>query len=499
MKKENFLKSIFFVISNDIILVLCLNISAAHCVENKNQNLPTQAKYLILLFGAFDLNEPFETGRIALSPAEVIVHRDWNPSIVRFNDDIAILMLETEVPYSNFIRPICLMKGDKPNIREGLVAGWGKSDHLTENGEKFPRKLKISSTPNEKCYRENNIFALIGSEKSFCAGRPGVGVCQGDSGSAFAVKINNRFYFKGFVSSSLVNDTGCYIKDYAIYINAPDYFNFIQNPKGSIGETCGVMNSATSLVVGGKLSKSDQFPWVVSTFMKNSNGFSHFGTGSLVSSRHVIIKSTAVGFDNGKKYYQNAQSELIRLYFGTKNHKRTDELGSKIIDGAKNIAIYPGSKSIHPRTFNIAVVTMHEPIIFSSTIFPVCLWSFGVSIDDQVGETAYGVGYGWDETRTITGVKKHVPMAIDSMEQCRSYYDDPMKRGGESEFFCASGQAGSIAYTYDDPLYLKKNDRWYLRGIISVYKRFDSIASDYPILYENTGKFFEWIQEQIKQ
>lgn len=235
-------------------------------MQNKDETTATQAKSLILLFGAYDLDDFYETGKTVLSPSEIKTHKNWNPFVKRFHDDIAVLLLESDVQYSEYIRPICMLTEDENhNIRitDGTVAGWGKSEDATKKNENIPRKLDLPIVAsNEKCYRDNSLFAIIGSEKSFCAGQPGVGVCLGDSGSAFIVKINNKFYFKGLVSSSLVSNTGCYTDDYAIYTDVPKYFDFIQNPT----ETCGVMSSSTSLIRGGTFSSREQFPWLVSVW-----------------------------------------------------------------------------------------------------------------------------------------------------------------------------------------------------------------------------------------
>jgi secreted trypsin-like serine protease len=208
-------------------------LAAAHCIQPKHEKLPTPTKNLIALIGAFDLSDPHEVGRLSVDLSEMILHRDWNPFVDRYNDDIAILLIESEVQFTNFIRPICLWSEDEiVRVREGTVAGWGKPKNSDERNKTIPSFIKVLIVKtNEKCYEENPFFARIGSEKSFCAGRAGVGVCQGDSGSGLLVKHNNKFYLKGIVSSSIIDSTGCYTEDFAIYTDAMKYQNFIENPK----------------------------------------------------------------------------------------------------------------------------------------------------------------------------------------------------------------------------------------------------------------------------
>lgn len=325
------------------------------------------------------------------------------------------------------------------------------------------------------------------------------------------------------MSSTLNNGIGCYTKDFAIYTDVPKYLDFIDNPKESTeapkissvynkrrrtkvpedrenadDENCGVMSSASSLVVGGTLSMQDQFPWLVAVFKKVSGKLKHSGAGTLVTNRHVVPRARTVGYYNAStNKYRAARANSIELYLGiTKfinDSDLFDELGSAFVDGVDDIKIHPNAEGI-PKIFNIAVITINvfEAGFFATVISPVCLWDFGISIDDQVGQIAYGVGYGLNETKEITGSKKHVPMKIDDMERCDEYWGYLLDDVTVSEYFCASGMDGDIVSDFDDPLYLKKNGRWYLRGLLSSQALFESnrsVIADFPVLYENTGHF----------
>ena len=85
------------------------------------------ANDFIALFGVRNLSDPYEVGRIAMSPTKIEVHPEWNTSDTRFVVDIAIMIFESgEIPSSKFIQPICLWSGDSPpSNTEGYVSGWG--------------------------------------------------------------------------------------------------------------------------------------------------------------------------------------------------------------------------------------------------------------------------------------------------------------------------------------------------------------------------------------
>lgn len=261
-----------------------------------------------MLVGAFELNNHYEIGRMSITPSKIIIHDGWNPFVKRFTDDIAVLMLESEVKYTQYIQPICLLR-QNDGSKEGIVAGWGKSESSKNKHENIPLVVEIPIEPNAECYRKNYILATIAWDKSFCAGTKGVGVCSGDSGSAFFVKLGSKFYFKGLVSSSLKSDSGCSTDDFSIYTDVTKYFDFIQNPQNSrkIPEllenienfstdddsskfSCGVTSSRLNFVVSEKISSNEQFPWVVSVWKRKPEGFEFQGDGSLVTSQHVVTQ-----------------------------------------------------------------------------------------------------------------------------------------------------------------------------------------------------------------
>ena len=171
-------------------------------------------------------------------PSEVVIHDDWNPFILRFSNDIAILILEEDIAFSRLIRPICLIFDDIPTYgTQGTVVGWGVEPNSKQLNVKKAKKLRISITSNEECYRENTDMGKIAWDKSFCAGKQGEGVCKGDSGGGVFIEIDNKFYFKGLVSSSTsVDRSGCYTGNFSLYTDVAKYTKFILNHKETEGE-----------------------------------------------------------------------------------------------------------------------------------------------------------------------------------------------------------------------------------------------------------------------
>jgi secreted trypsin-like serine protease len=199
---------------------------AAHCVQPKHVRRVTKPSNLKLLFGALDLDNEEEPGRVYLSVSQVQVHPGWDYESESFDDDVAVLVLEKNIEFTQFVRPICLLE-TIGNSDRGVIGGWGRN--ADSDDEKLPTKINVAIiNSNEECYRQNFVLATIGWEKSFCAGATNVKVCGGDSGSGLVVNIDDTYYLKGILSSSDSDaTTRCTANNLAVYADVPKYLNFI--------------------------------------------------------------------------------------------------------------------------------------------------------------------------------------------------------------------------------------------------------------------------------
>jgi hypothetical protein len=448
-----------------------------------------------MLFGSFNIDDSWEEGRILKTPSEVIFHDDYSSN--SFHEDIAILMMEQEINFTDLIRPICLWNSSpEPTVNEGIVTSWSNSTNSLESSVKM-QKVSIDES-NENC---GNSQELSESNKVFCAGKVGLGACSTDTGNGFYIEVNGIYFFKGIVSS-LIDSPNCFTKSFAIYTNVIKYFDWIENPKGLM-ETCGIMSASAGLVQGGKVSTREQFPWVVAISKKVLGKFEHRGTGSLITHSHVLSTAFPVSYwGKPGAPYRAAQNKYIRLYLGTTTFNNGKEPGTIFVDGAKGISktvLYPGARSADisyklPDIGDVAVIFLKNPITFTEFISPVCMWKFDTKIADQAGQVAYAVGYGEDASETFTGIRKHVAMKIMEISECKKNYGKFFENAQQSEYFCAQGDENNFAYLNDQPLYMKVNDKWHLRGLLTLV-----IKSNQTTIYESQSrKFVEWITNVIQ-
>ncbi|KAF2904170.1 hypothetical protein ILUMI_01990, partial [Ignelater luminosus] len=137
--------------------------------------------------------------------AEIIPHPYYSP--FSKNNDIALLRLEKEIEYNDFIHPICLPPINFPAPEEGAeltVSGWGSTEEGGPTSD-VKLKVKVPTISNDKCKKALNDTRIQANQ--VCAGGvAGKDACQGDSGGPltrfFVDKLHDRvqWYQEGIVS-----------------------------------------------------------------------------------------------------------------------------------------------------------------------------------------------------------------------------------------------------------------------------------------------------------
>ncbi|XP_067235093.1 trypsin I-P1-like [Chanodichthys erythropterus] len=170
-------------------------LSAAHCFNNVSD------PNTVMFFGRLNQSgsNPHEIIRTA---SRIIRHSNYNAST--FDNDIALVQLNSSVTFSDYIKPVCLAAAGSVFSAgtESWVTGWG----TLQSGGQYPDTLQevmipiVSNSDCDKAYRGFNISI---TSNMICAGllnQGGKGSCQGDSGGPMVSKKDSLWIQSGIVS-----------------------------------------------------------------------------------------------------------------------------------------------------------------------------------------------------------------------------------------------------------------------------------------------------------
>ncbi|KAI4503082.1 hypothetical protein M0802_002126 [Mischocyttarus mexicanus] len=198
-------------------------VTAGHCVSKRND-------LFMVRLGDLDLDSTTDgADPIDVLIDQKIVHPQYNPS--SHINDIAIIKLADEVPFSRNLHPICLPVND-PLLHSNFyntfpfIAGWGAiyfngpaSSHLLES--------QVPVVKQDKCISAFKSFTnAIIDDRIICAGYAtgGKDACQGDSGGPLMLPHNKSYYLIGVVSYGYK----CAEPGYpGVYSKVTSFLNFI--------------------------------------------------------------------------------------------------------------------------------------------------------------------------------------------------------------------------------------------------------------------------------
>lgn len=186
---------------------------------------------IVVLLGAHRIDKRGEPGQSFHSAKTIHIHENWNPGTKDFDGDIALIKLTEKTTFNSFIRPICLPTLAISDIVNGTVVGWGAYNDYGVHSN-YPRKIDIQILDPRDCIRRNRGLSVIFGKQMFCAGAEGTGVCGGDSGSGYYVKVDGVYFLRGIVSSSVVSK--CSDANYALYSDVLENLEFIRKVRDLI-------------------------------------------------------------------------------------------------------------------------------------------------------------------------------------------------------------------------------------------------------------------------
>jgi Trypsin len=165
-------------------------------MKRSKRNVTSDKFYIEV--GRYNLHDAKEKSAKKFDVKDVIVHSEWNTEAKSFNCDIALIYLDSDIIYNDFVQPVCLPElSSKMVLDAGTIVGWGMSESsmVKNDHESMPKKVKVSAMSNELCFLTYPPLASLSSTKTFCAGGKNFGACKGDSGQASNVMESFKLTF----------------------------------------------------------------------------------------------------------------------------------------------------------------------------------------------------------------------------------------------------------------------------------------------------------------
>lgn len=273
--------------------------------------------------------------------------------------------------------------------------------------------------------------------------------------------------------------------------NDPETFQNSKPVKDSY--ECGVSKKVSnSLIVGGDTTARGEWPWLSAIFMKKVASLQFICSGSLISHQHVVTAAHCVV----QKRKQVSKDDLI-LKFGSHNIQDWADDVVKTMETEEVI--------VHPQ-FDFATLLKNDIAILKVTnveytdyIIPVCLWRGNDDLNLIVGQSGTVIGWGRDENGLMaTPEPRLAKVPIVSTDTCRASREEFFKLTSETTM-CAGGRDGTGPCNGDSGggLYLNRNGKWLLRGIVSNSLKdteTNSCNLNEYVVFTDASKYNSWIQ-----
>jgi len=200
----------------------------------KKKSIEMLPRDILVVLGSYNIYRLFEIGKTNMAVQTIHRHKEFNPKATHIDADIAVVVLDNPAHPGAFINTICLItSNDDPlSVEDGIVVSYGHNETMSYNPEVSSTKFEMPIQDEFTCIDNNEVFADISSNRTFCAGTgDGEGVCSEDYGSGLYVKSNGRFYLRGILSAVISDDRKkkCSDDSYSLFTDVAKYSEWIED------------------------------------------------------------------------------------------------------------------------------------------------------------------------------------------------------------------------------------------------------------------------------
>eukprot|EP00111_Clytia_hemisphaerica_P009324 TCONS_00027370-protein len=177
-------------------------LTAAHCFQSIPRGI---ISLLTVTLGDHRLNK-YDSGEQNFTITKIDIHEHFSSPTI-FNNDIALLTLNTPARFNEHIQPVCLPDSDADVIvnRTCYVTGWGRSSVYSNKMSNSLQQTRLTTLSHSECVNKNNQLLPV-SNQMFCAAQinpqlQANSACHGDSGGPLMCKeTDGSWTLNGLVS-----------------------------------------------------------------------------------------------------------------------------------------------------------------------------------------------------------------------------------------------------------------------------------------------------------
>lgn len=175
-------------------------------------------------------------------------------------------------------------------------------------------------------------------------------------------------------------------------------------------DSCGFPGKQSGLIFGGNLTNVQSWPWLAVIYESRSDKYM---CGSSLVAPNIVLTAAHCVHEKGHPNPRQPNDIIVKL--GKHDLSNLYERGS-VIAYPSEIIVHPDWKYFTEKyDSDIAIIIFEQPVQFTTSIFPVCLWS---EADPPHEQTGFIVGYGKIESRLLSNTPRELEVEIQTNEDC---------------------------------------------------------------------------------
>ncbi|CAG9833119.1 unnamed protein product [Diabrotica balteata] len=215
-------------------------LTAARCFQYNDGQVENIAE-IFLVMGTDNLDKWNSNGAVTRKARRVDVHPDYKKNKESANGDIAIILLDLIVQFTDVLSPVCLWKGQSDlhtlTNKMGIIAGFGQDENSLQEGLTHVFRAKRAVMPivdQIECLTSPLGLQQLVSDKTFCtksSEKQPTGPCTGDTGAGFFISMDGAYYLRGVASVIPYNKEGkCdFSTRYVAFCDAAKFSDWIKS------------------------------------------------------------------------------------------------------------------------------------------------------------------------------------------------------------------------------------------------------------------------------